>query len=170
MQKIFVYIEERGLYSDPNQVVETISEDDQDVYDEFKLDALSMKLIEWTKDQKQDEKEGFFCDFTVSLDFPFASENDDLMAVWAGHDCSNWDLYITMIFPREQTEKLITYVGTELSERRGCYTTTWIVEMDACEFYLPANNRDLTLLFKGGYHPIWYEHEWNFVAESYYSF
>ena len=64
------------------------SADGSEMYDEFKLDALSLQLEKWTKEQEQDKKEGFFCDFTVSLDFPFTSENDDLMAVWAGHDCS----------------------------------------------------------------------------------
>ena len=83
------------------------------------------------------------------------------MAVWAGHDCTHWDLYITLIFPREQTDKILTYAGAALSERRGCYSTMWTVEMDACEFYLSNENRDVGILFRGGYHPIYFEHEWH---------
>ena len=105
MQEIFIYIEQKELYSDPNYVPDsdsgTPSEDGADVYDEFKLDALTLELETWTKEQEQDKKEGFFCDFTVSLDFPFTSEDDDLMAVWAGHDCSQWDLHITLVMPRD---------------------------------------------------------------------
>ena len=37
--------------------------------------------------------------------------------------------------------------------------------MDACEFYLPKDSRDVAVLFKGGYHPIWYEYEWKFASE-----
>ena len=53
-----------------------------------------------------------------------------------------------------------------MSERRGCYKTKWIVEVDACEFHLTKDSRDLGLLFKGGYHPIWYEYEWKFKPFS----
>ena len=105
MQEMFLYIEQKQLYSDPNYVPDsdsgTSTEVGADVYDEFKLDALTLELETWTKEQEQDKKEGFFCDFTVSLDFPFTSEDDDLMAVWAGHDCSQWDLYITLVLPRD---------------------------------------------------------------------
>ena len=82
------------------------------------------------------------------------------MAVWAGHDCDHWDLFITLIMPRDQMQNILSVAGASLSERRGCYQTTWTIEMDACEFHLTSDQEDLGVLFKGGYHPIYFEHEW----------
>lgn len=84
------------------------------------------------------------------------------MAVWAGQDCSDWDLYFTVVMDSEAADYSIWWTGAEPSYRRGCYETYWFDEVYACEFYIPHGGDNFSLLFSGGFHAIWYEYEWEY--------
>ena len=47
------------------------------------------------------------------------------MAIWAAHDCSDWDLYLTLVADSATGDNAIAYTGAEPSLRRGCYDTIW---------------------------------------------
>ena len=85
------------------------------------------------------------------------------MAVWATQDCSDWDLYLTLVFEEDTLDMGLHYTGAEPSLRRGCYQTIWFDTAYACEFYLPHSGENFGLLFYGGFHPIWYEFEWEYA-------
>lgn len=40
----------------------------------------------------------------------------DLWAVWASHDCKNWDVLLTMVMTRETTEDVIAKTGVVYSD------------------------------------------------------
>ena len=37
----------------------------------------------------------FHCGQDVRIDFPF--DDTEYMAIWASHDCEDWDLYLTIV-------------------------------------------------------------------------
>ena len=37
----------------------------------------------------------FYCNSDVRVDFPF--DDTEYMALWAAHDCKDWDLYLTVV-------------------------------------------------------------------------
>lgn len=85
------------------------------------------------------------------------------MALWAAHDCTDWDLYLTVVADDDTSDFAIHYTGAEPSLRRGCYDTVWFDDVGACEFYLPHGGDNFAILFGGGFHAIWYEYEWEYA-------
>ena len=104
----------------------------------------------------------FHCGLDVRLDFPF--DDTEYMALWAAQDCSDWDLYLTVVYEEETHDITVAYFGAEKSERRGCYWTWWQNRVDAmaCEFVLPHGGDNFGILFAGGFHGIWHEYEWEY--------
>ena len=103
----------------------------------------------------------FHCGLDIRVDFPFDDTN--YMAIFAAHDCSDWDLYLTLAFDGDSDARAFMYTGAEPSERRGCYQTAWQgYDGGACEFFLPHGGDNFGLLFGGGFHPVWHEHEWEY--------
>ena len=84
------------------------------------------------------------------------------MAFWAAQDCKDWDLYLTLVTDTDTSEMVLAIHGAELSLRRGCYETSLVDEVVACEFLLPHGGHNFSVLFQGGFHPIWYEYEWEY--------
>ena len=80
------------------------------------------------------------------------------MALWAAHDCSDWDLYLTFAFDGDTIKHTLTFTGAEPSDRRECGGVPGGI--GACEFYLPHGGDNFGILFTGGFHAIWHEHEW----------
>ena len=66
----------------------------------------------------------FFCNSDVRVDFPF--DDNEYMALWAAHDCKDWDLYLTVVADEETAGLAITWEGAEESDRKGCYEADWI--------------------------------------------
>ena len=99
----------------------------------------------------------FHCDKDVRVDFPF--DDTEYMALWAGQDCKDWDLYLTIVGDQETGNLAVHYTGAEPSLRRGCYDV-YDLDVGACEFYLPHAGDNFGILFAGGFHSIWYEYEW----------
>jgi len=106
-----------------------------------------------------------FCGHDIRIDFPF--DDMEYMALWAAHDCDDWDLYLTIVADSDTSKAAIAYHGAAPSERRGCYETVWFDDVDACEFYIPHNGENFGVLFQGGFHPVWYEYEWVYNPSSY---
>ena len=91
---------------------------DEDI-DEFYLQMLVSSFEDWVKEQEM-RSGRFFCNSDVRIDFPF--EDPEYMALWAAHDCKDWDLYLTVVFEPETLDLVVFYSG-ELSDRKGCYET-----------------------------------------------
>jgi len=129
-------------------------------YDEFLMEMLIGSFEDWV--QEQEMRAGrFHCGHDIRIDFPF--DDTDHMALWAAHDCEDWDLYLTLVMERDDTEYALSYTGAEPSWRRGCYETMWFDDVDACEFYLPHGGDNFGILFTGGFHAVWYEYEWEYA-------
>ena len=105
----------------------------------------------------------FFCNHDVRIDFPF--DDTEYMSLWANHDCSDWDLYLTLIADSDTFNMGLTFTGAETSLRRGCYDIYQLEKIGACEFYLPHGGDNFAVLFEGGYHSVWYEYEWDYNPE-----
>lgn len=102
----------------------------------------------------------YHCGHDIRIDFPF--EDGEHMALWAAHDCNDWDLYVTVVADSETAEYVLDYTGAEPSVRRGCYEVLLFDEVGACEFFLPHGGPNFGILFEGGFHPIWHEYEWEY--------
>ena len=62
--------------------------------DEFYAQMLINSFEDWV--QEQEMRSGrFFCNSDIRVDFPF--DDTEYMALWAAHDCKDWDLYLTII-------------------------------------------------------------------------
>lgn len=131
---------------------------DEDMSD-FHLELVLNSFEDWV--QEQEMRAGrFHCGHDVRVDFPF--EDAEYMALWAAHDCTDWDLYLTVVVEEETSDLALAYTGAEPSTRRGCYETYWFEGVYACEFYLPHGGDNFGLLFAGGFHAIWHEYEWEY--------
>ena len=64
------------------------------IRERFELQILFMSFEDWVKDQEM--QTGFFsCNSDVRIDFPF--DNQNYTALWATHDCDQWDLFLTVV-------------------------------------------------------------------------
>ena len=88
-------------------------------------------------------------------------DDTEYMALWAANTCSDWDLYLTIVADDDTGKHALAYAGADLSERRGCYETMQ-EDVGACEFYMPHGGDNFGVLFSGGFHAIWHEHEWEY--------
>ena len=90
---------------------------------------------------------------------PFVDE-PTLFAFWANHDCSDYDLLLNVMFDAETELNLIGYVGASLSSKQ-CVNADYLGDrIVSCQFDLKANGSNFAILFKGGFHPIFYTVEW----------
>ena len=69
------------------------------------------------------------------------------MALWAGHDCEDWDLYLTVVADQATGEYALNATGADLSFRRGCFEIQGLDDVSACEFYLPHGGSNFGILF-----------------------
>jgi hypothetical protein len=126
---------------------------------EFHMEMVIQSFENWV--QEQEQRQGrFHCGHDIRLDFPF--DDSEYMALWAAHDCADWDLYLTVVADGKTGDNALAYTGAEPSERRGCYETVWFEDVGACEFYLPHGGDNFGMLFAGGFHAVWHEYEWEY--------
>ena len=116
---------------------------------------------DWVEEQVMRQGR-FHCGLDIRIDFPF--DDTEYMAIFAAHDCSDWDLYLTLAGDEHTGDHALSYIGAEPSERRGCYDT-WQEDIGACEFYLPHGGNNFGILFGGGFQPVWHEHEWEYSPQ-----
>ena len=128
--------------------------------DPFHLELITQAFGNWV-DEQTPRAGRFHCGHDIRIDFPF--DDTEHMALWAAHDCNDWDLYVTVVAERSTAEMAIAVYGAEPSARRGCYETMWFDDVDACEFYLPHGGPNFGVLFQGGFHALWYEYEWEYA-------
>ena len=101
----------------------------------------------------------------------------DLWAIWANHDCLNWEVLLTFAMDRETTENVIASTGvsdllTSLatagsSGEEGCelITTDQGTQIDKCVLRMRVGAENFALLIKGGFQPIWYDFKWVYLGE-----
>ena len=140
-------------------VLENVKQPRDADIDEFYLQMLISSFEDWVQDQEL-RSGRFYCNSDVRVDFPF--DDDEYMALWAAHDCSDWDLYLTVVVDEESADLSVAWSGAEPSDRKGCYETSWFDDVYACEFYLPHGGDKFGLLFAGGFHAVWHELEWDY--------
>ena len=87
----------------------------------------------------------FTCDSDIRLEIPFPDEQR-IWALWANHDCKDFDLILTVTLDSETLNNLIGYTGADLTEK-GCIYTQWFDDIIACEFKLIANSDNFAILF-----------------------
>ena len=101
----------------------------------------------------------FACDSDIRIVRPFA-EDSTIWALWANHDCSDYDLLLNIVMDAEAELNLLGYLGANLSAKE-CVTADYLAEgVTACQFELKAGGTNFAMLFKGGYHPIYFTEEW----------
>lgn len=83
----------------------------------------------WAKDQHF--KSGLSCHFEIDNETPFPDREGDLWAIWANHDCFNWEVILTIILDTEVSENVIANAGILLTEN-GCirYQNAAGIELD----------------------------------------
>ena len=123
-------------------------------------EELADALNEWAPTQELADSAIWSCDYQLYADYPFG---DEYMVVWANHDCSRHDLYLTLLMSLETAESYVWHTGADFSERSGCYesseATDWSGAVYACEFYLPAGGDNFAILFRGD-QLVEYSYEW----------
>ena len=117
---------------------------------------MSDKFSEWVYSHVM-TKSPFTCNSDVRIDLP---EPDDsrFFALWAEHDCDDYDLLLTVVLDARTVENFVGYVGADMSQK-GCVPVFWFEETVACEFDLKAGN-PFAILFAGGFTPVFYTTKW----------
>jgi len=96
---------------------------------------------------------------------PYPMGPSDIWAIWANHDCANWEILLTFVMTREATSDVIAQAGVEYSEL-GCQRLEADdTELDQCQFRMKVNGDNFALLFKDGFTPIWYDIEWVYLGD-----
>ena len=117
---------------------------DNSEFDEY---ALYIDVFpEWAANQSF--KGGFFCRFEMERAVPFVERADEMWAIWANHDCSNWEVMLTLVMTRETTGDVIATAGFDQSnmdcERLGEDGES---ALDQCEYKMKVNSENFALLF-----------------------
>lgn len=89
-----------------------------------------------------------------------------MWALWASHDCADYDLKLTVVLTKETQANNVGYYGAEL-DAAGCQETIYFEGALACEFTVKYNQK-FAMLFQGGFSPVYYTTE--FVREVAFSF
>ena len=100
----------------------------------------------------------FTCNSDVRIDLPFPEDNR-LWALWASHDCSDFDLILTVVLNKATQDDFLGFVGADLS-KKGCVDVYWFENTIACEFVLNSRGENFGILFEGGFTPVFYTTEW----------
>ena len=98
------------------------------------------------------------CPCTGLAEQPFAWDKEQF-ALWAAHDCDDYNLMLTVVIEKKAQANLITYVGAELSDE-GCSESAQFDNLIICQFQLLAGGDNFAMLFKGGFTPIFYTLAW----------
>ena len=94
------------------------------------------QFADWFVDQEKDKDSDFVCDSTIRIAHPI--ENDDRMwAFYAGQNCADHDLLLTVVFDQHAMEHFVGFLGADLSEKKCAYTYFYNDSI-ACEFELKA--------------------------------
>ena len=63
----------------------------------------------WAADQFF--QSGLVCKFEVEKDTPYFDRAGDLWAIWANHDCMNWEVDLTIILEANSANNVIAEAG-----------------------------------------------------------
>ena len=99
----------------------------------------------------------FTCDSDVRVEHPFI-EDDSMWALWAGQDCKDYDLKLTVVLTKETDQNNIGYYGAEL-DGDTCRETLYFKGAISCVFTVKSDSK-FGMLFKGGFSPVYYTTEW----------
>ena len=101
----------------------------------------------------------FTCGDDIRIDHPFPTD-DSMTALWAAHDCKDFDLLLTVMLDAVSEANLVGFVGAELSAKECVLADYWGEGVYACEYEILARAEPLGILFKGGFRPVFYSTEW----------
>ena len=146
-----------GYHDGYNDGVVDFTDPEPQEIEPFVLEMVIKSFETWVNEQEM-RAGRFHCDKDIRIDFPF--DDMEYMALWASHNCADWDLYLTVVVDKQTSENALTYAGADPSYGHGCYETSISEDAIFCEFYLPHGGDNFGILFQGGFHPIWYEFEW----------
>ena len=96
--------EEETKYEDV--IEEELEEIDYAIYVE--------SFAEWAANQHI--KSGFFCQFEIDRTSPYPERKEDLWAIWANHDCSNWEVLFTYVMTQETWGRVLASTGFMYSD------------------------------------------------------
>lgn len=80
-----------------------------------------------------------------------------MWALWASHDCADYELKLTVVLSKETESNNVGYYGAELDG--SCQETLYFEGALACEFSIKYNEK-FAMLFQGGFSPVYYTTEW----------
>ena len=122
------------------------------------LDRYTFDFTEWVYEQEMTESI-FACDADTRIDHPWPNDTR-MTALWATQNCKDFDMLLTVMFDDATFEHMVGYVGADLSEKGCLVADYWGKDVYACEYVLHARGDPLGILFKGGFRPVFYTHEW----------
>ena len=108
----------------------------------------------------------FVCRFEIDRLSPFAEVADDLWAIWANHDCLDWEVRLKMVMDQETSENVIATTGLKLLDGQECsrMESTNGRQYVSCNFLIEPRADNFSILFKGGFSLIWYDFEWEYLG------
>ena len=113
----------------------------------------------WVQDQTLKSDSIFGCGYDIRLAAPFADQTDQITALVANQDCSDWTLLLTLVLDRSTQENIIGFSGADLSSA-GCVDLDEFKDTMACEFELESGGNNFGVMFQGGLNPVFYSTEW----------
>lgn len=100
----------------------------------------------------------FSCDRDIRIDHPFPEE-PSLWALWADHDCKDYNLLLTLVMDQEVVDKVLGWVGVKGSKAKCSQAFIYDGAL-ACEFTLKPSSHNFCVLLSGGFSPIFTMTEW----------
>lgn len=128
------------------------------VIDKDTLARYSERFEEWVDDREWSQNL-FACDGEVDIRHPFP-EDKSMYALFAAHDCVEYDLILQVTFDEAQVNNYIGHFGADFTEKecsRANYLNKGVV---ICEYKLLARGPNFGILLSGGYSPIAYSFKW----------
>ena len=82
--------------------------------EEFDYAVYVESFADWAANQHI--KSGFFCQFEIDRTSPYPERKEDLWAIWANHDCSNWEVLFTYVMTQETWDRVLASTGFMYSD------------------------------------------------------
>jgi len=124
--------------------------------DQSRLEELVNGFPRWVKLQSKTPS-ALSCDSGINISRPYPNE-PLVWAFWAGHDCEDYTLLVTVVFSDEAIAQLKGFYGADLSST-GCFTYSFN-DLLGCEFEIKEAGRGFGLLFVGEFTPVFYLTKW----------
>ena len=105
----------------------------------------------------------FSCESDIQISYPYNGDKS-VWAFWAAHNCEDYNLMLSVVFTEEAIDKFVGFYGAGLSSK-GCTQTEAFADTVTCEFELDRANKGFSIMFAGGFTPVFYLTEWEQVVK-----